>query len=127
MTFAGDSVTTLKLSNGAQNTIQLADGKKAVRLTLYSYVNSAAGAVAGWQEVNGVTYDYAEIPMCCFSDLRRDELVPDTLDANGQPVYKKVKDMAGNADVRIYDLDFVEDKITFTNKGVQLCFVADRC
>jgi len=124
MTFAGDSVTTLKLSNGAQNTIQLADGKKAVRLTLYSYVNGAAGAVAGWQEVNGVTYDYAEIPMCCFSDLRRDELVPDTLDANGQPVYKKVKDMAGNADVRIYDLDFVEDKITFTNKGVQLCFVA---
>jgi hypothetical protein len=125
MTFGGDSVTTIKLSNGAQNTIVLPEGKKAVRLTFYSYVNGATGSAAtGWREVNGVEYDYAEVPMGCFNDLRRDVLIPDTLDAEQQPVYKQVKDMAGNADVRFYDLDFVEEKITFTNKGTQICFVA---
>lgn len=126
MTFPGDSVTTLKLSNGAQNTISF-EGKKAVRLTFYSYVNgaaSAATAATGWREVNGVEYDYAEVPMCCFNDLRRDVQVPDTLDPTGNPVYKAVKDMAGNADIRVYDLDFVENKVTFTNKGTQICFVA---
>lgn len=125
--FPGDTVTTLKVSNGAQNTIFLPAGKKAVRLTFYSYVNSAETAAtnpAGWVEVNGVNYDYAEVPMGCFNDLTRPELVPDTVDAAGNPVYKNVKDMAGNADVRVYDLDFVEEKITFTNKGYQLCFVA---
>lgn len=123
MTFPGDSVTTLKLSNGAQNTIVLAEGKKAVRLTFYSYVNGeeAASSATGWIEVNGVEYDYAEVPMCCFNDLRREA---EGVDEGGNPVIKQVKDMAGNADVRIYDLDFVEDKITFTNKGTQICFVA---
>lgn len=123
MTFPGDSVTTLKLSNGAQNTISF-EGKKAVRLTFYSYVNgaeAAATAATGWREVNGVEYDYAEVPMCCFNDLRREA---EGVDEEGNPVIKEVKDMAGNADVRVYDLDFVEDKVTFTNKGTQICFVA---
>lgn len=122
MTFPSDSVKTLKLSNGAQNTIFF-EGKKAVRLTFYSYVNGeeAASAATGWREVNGVEYDYAEVPMCCFNDMRREA---EGVDEEGNPVIKQVKDMAGNADVRVYDLDFVEDKITFTNKGTQICFVA---
>ena len=128
MTFPGDTVMTLKVSNGAQNTITLADGKKAVRLTFYSYVNgaeSAATAASGWREVNGVEYDFADVPMCCFSDLERTVVIPDSINAEtGQPATKQVRDMAGNPDIRVFDLDFVEDAITFTNKGTQLCFVA---
>jgi len=127
MTFAGDTVTTLKVSNGAQNTITLPKGKKAVRLTFYSYVNAAAAAasVTGWKEVNGVEYEYAEVPMCCFSDLERTVEIPDSIDATtGKPATKQVRDMAGNPDIRVFDLDFVEEAITFTNKGTQICFAA---
>lgn len=127
MTFAGDTVTTLKVSNGAQNTITIPAGKKVVRITFYSYVNgdeSAQTAASGWKEVNGIEYDYAEVPMGCFADMRRTEVIPDSLDLQGNPATKQVKDMAGNADIRVFDLDFVEEAITFTNKGTQLCFVA---
>ena len=127
MKFAGDSVATLKLSNGAQNTITLPSDKKAVRITFYSYVNgpsTAATTASGWKEVNGVEYDFTDVPMCCFNDLTRTYQIEDK-DEQGNPVMKDktVKDMAGNADVRYFDLDFVEEKITFTNKGTQLCFV----
>ena len=127
MKFGGDSVATLKLSNGAQNTITLPSDKKAVRITFYSYVNgpsTAATTASGWKEVNGVEYDFTDVPMCCFNDLTRTYQIEDK-DEEGNPVMKDktVKDMAGNADVRYFDLDFVEDKITFTNKGTQLCFV----
>ncbi len=127
MVFNGDSVASLKLSNGAQNTITLADGKKAVRLTFYSYVNAAAAAasVSGWQEVNGTEIDYKSVPMTSFSDQTRTEEL-DSLDAAGQKVTytKQVKDIAGNPDVRVFDFNFVEGSITFTNKGTQLAFVA---
>lgn len=121
MTFENDSVVSLKVSNGAQNTITLPEGKKAVRLTFYSYVNatSEAAPVCGWQEVNGVTYDYASVPMTSFTDQTR------TVEVEGEEgVTKEVKDIAGNLDVRVYDFNFAEGTITFTNKGTQICFVA---
>ena len=127
MTFDGDSVASLKVSNGAQNTITLPEGKKAVRLTFYSYVNAdeAVAAVTGWKEVNGVEYAYTEVPMGCFTDLRREEVIPDSINAEtGLPATKLVKDMASKVDIRVYDLNFVENSITFTNKGSQVCFVA---
>lgn len=127
MTFNGDSVASLKVSNGAQNTITLPDGKKAVRITFYSYVNAdeAVAAVTGWREVDGVEYAYTEVPMGCFTDLRREEIIADSINAEtGQPATKQVKDMAGNVDVRVFDLNFKEGSITFTNKGSQVCFVA---
>jgi hypothetical protein len=128
MKFAGDSVMSLKVSNGAQNTITLPSGEKAVRLTFYSYVNgesTAQTAASGWKEVNGVEYDYAEVPMCCFTDLKR-TYTYETEDEEHNIVTKEktVDDIAGNADIRVFDLNFVEDEITFTNKGTQLCFVA---
>lgn len=112
---AGESITingkeykTLKVSNGAQNTLTLPDGVKATRLTLYSYVNfastSAARTPLGWKEVNGTEYSQAatNAPMGAFSDL---------------------SDISANPDVRIFPLDDVTGSITFTNSGEQLCFV----
>lgn len=104
----GDSVMSLKVSNGAQNTITLAEGQKAVRLTFYSYVNAASNTfnpakAAGWKEVYGVDYDVNEVPMGAYVDLR---------------------DCGSNPDVRVYDLDFVQGSITFTNANQQLAFVA---
>ena len=128
LTFEGDSVTSLKVSNGAQNTITLPDGKKAVRITFYSYVNgasTAATSATGWQEVDGVTYDYASVPMTAFTDQFRTVEIADSVNAEtGLPATKQVKDIAGNLDVRVFDFNFKEGKITFTNKGTQVCFVA---
>ena len=100
----GTDCVTAKLSNGAQNTITLPTGKKAVRLTLYSYINAAAtGArTCGWAEVNGVSYDVKEAPMSAFSS---------------------VTDFAANPDIRSYLIDG-KNAVTFTNTGEQLCFVA---
>jgi len=96
-----------KLSNGAQNTLKLPEGKKAVGLTLYSYVNAAStGArTTGWSEVNGVSYDVKEAPMGAFTDVA----VSDGLVAN--------------PDVRSYLIDG-KNEVTFTNTGEQLCFFA---
>ena len=122
-TFEKDSVTTLKLSNGAQNTLTIPAGKQAVRLTFYSYVNAASTANidCGWQEVNGVTYDYASVPMTAFTDQTRTE---EGVDGEGNPTTTQVKDIASNVDVRVFDLNKAEGQITFTNKGTQICFVA---
>lgn len=127
LTFDGDSVTSLKVSNGAQNTITLPEGKKAVRITFYSYVNGAsttAKTATGWQEVDGVTYDYASVPMTAFTDQFRTVEIADSVDEEGNPATKQVKDIAGKLDIRVFDFNFKEGSITFTNKGTQVCFVA---
>jgi len=99
----GVSYYALKLSNGAQNTLTLPTGKKAVRLTIYSYVNNAgaSASVCGWKEVNGVEYTYSDVPMGAFSDEA---------------------DYLTNPDIRTYLIDG-QNKVTFTNAGNQLCFV----
>lgn len=107
ITIDGVEHNAAKLSNGAQNTLTLPEGKKAVRLTLYSFVNAAsAGArTSGWSEVNGVSYDVKEAPMGAFTDVA----VSDGLVAN--------------PDVRSYLIDG-KNEVTFTNTGEQLCFFA---
>ncbi len=104
ITVNGEETNTAKLSNGAQNTLKLPDGKKAVRLTLISYINasSVGGSISGWSEVNGVNYDVTEVPMGAYTD---------------------VEGYNTNPDVRVYLIDG-KNEITFTNKGNQLCFVA---
>ena len=98
----GESLTSLKLSNGAQNTFTLPSPYVATSVRFYSYVNADSG-ICGWKEVNGVDLqsgyadDYRLIPMGAFR--------------NGD-----------DPDVRIYPLDNV-DSFTFTNAGTQLCFV----
>lgn len=100
VTINGTDYNTIKLSNGAQNTLTLPAGKVAKRITFYSNVN-ADNIVCGWKEVAGTSYengdgDYKKIPMGSFRST--------------------------DPDVRVYALDDATS-ITFTNAGAQLQFV----
>lgn len=100
VTINGTDYNTIKLSNGAQNTLTLPAGKVAKRITFYSNVNADNG-VCGWKEVAGTSYengdgDYKKIPMGSFKST--------------------------DPDVRVYALDDATS-ITFTNAGKQLQFV----
>ena len=103
ITISGTEYTTIKLSNGAQNTLTLPSGKVASGITFYSYVNKDAETdrASYWKEVGGT--EYTETP-------------------NGGN-FKSYKDTE-NPDVCTYS--FGENKlstITFTNTGEQCCFV----
>ena len=103
ITIDGTEYTTIKLSNGAQNTLTLPAGKIATGITFYSYVNKDAATerASYWKEVGGT--EYTETP-------------------NGGN-FKSYKDTE-NPDVCTYS--FGENKlnvITFTNTGEQCCFV----
>ena len=103
ITIDGTEYTTIKLSNGAQNTLTLPAGKIATGITFYSYVNKDAATErpSYWKEVGGT--EYTETP-------------------NGGN-FKSYKDTE-NPDVCTYS--FGENKlnvITFTNTGEQCCFV----
>lgn len=100
VTINGTDYNTIKLSNGAQNTLTLPAGKVAKRITFYSNVNADNG-ICGWKEVAGTSYengdgDYKNIPMGSFKST--------------------------DPDVRVYALDDATS-ITFTNAGAQLQFV----
>ena len=99
--------TTICGSNGVQCRLDLPDGVKATKLTLYSYVNSATTTTnSAWKEVNGENLNSVinDVPMGAFTD---------------------VADYNTNPDVRIFPLDEVTGSITFTNGGIQTCFVIE--
>lgn len=100
----GEKYKSIKLSNGAQNTLTLPAGKVATKITFYSYVNKDAQTdrPAFWKEVGGVSYDKETSggELMCFRD-------------------------AENPDVRSYTFDTPLNAITFTNTGEQLCFVME--
>lgn len=100
----GEEYVSIKLSNGAQNTLTLPAGKAATKITFYSYVNKDAQTdrPAFWKEVGGVTYDIETSggELMCFKDF-------------------------ANPDVRSYTFDAPLNTITFTNTGEQLCFVIE--
>jgi len=102
ITIDGEQYVSIKLSNGAQNTLTLPEGKVATAITFYSYVNKDAQTdrPAFWKEVGGKTYDIETSggELMCFKD-------------------------AENPDVRSYTLESPMSSITFTNSGEQLCFV----
>lgn len=124
--------TTIKLSNGAQNTLYLPQGKIATKITFYSYINHNAEKrtnntnVEGkdntgygyrssyWKEVAGTNYT-AETGtlMNIFIDGVRQE--DNTVVTEG---YVK-----GSCDAISFPLNGVKDSITFTNAGEQVCFV----
>jgi len=95
----GTSYKSIKLSNGAQNTLTLPKAAKAI--TFYSYVNADDGE-AYWKEVNGVEYD-AETSGGVMTSFK-----------NGN-----------NPDVRTFTFAIPTDTITFTNAGKQLCYVME--
>ncbi len=97
--------TTFCGSNGVQCQLDMPAGVKATQLRLYSYVNSATSTTnCAWKEVNGENLNgtLSTVPMGAFSD---------------------VADYQTNPDVRVFPLDNVEGSITFTNGGLQTCFV----
>lgn len=100
--YEGETIerTTIKLSNGAQNSLFLPSGAKATLITLWSYTNlDEANRTNYWKEVAGTEYsaDEATILTC----------------------YKNYD----NPDCVSFTLDNVEDVITFTNTGEQQCVV----
>jgi hypothetical protein len=97
-------IASLRSSNGATTTVTLPEGQKAVRVTLYSYINAniIGARTCGWREVNGVSYSAAEAPMGAFKT--------------------GVADYLQNPDIRSYLIDG-KNEFTFTNTGEQLCFV----
>ncbi len=101
ITIDGAKYKTMKVSNGAQNTLTLPEGLVATKLTFYSYVNKAEQArQAFWKEVGGVPYDVIASggELMCFQDFE-------------------------NPDVRSYTLEKPMNAVTFTNTGEQLCYV----
>ena len=105
ITIDGNQYATIKVSNGAQNTLTLPEGMVAEGITFYSYVNKDAATERDsyWKEVGGTPYEMN--------------------DAN--PIFASYKD-ADNPDKRTYS--FNGDKlhaITFTNTGEQCCYVIE--
>lgn len=89
---------SIKLSNGAENTLYLPEGVSATRITFYSYVNSAQdGTVCGWKKLNDQDTQYEEVPMTNFQNQ-------------------------STPDIRVFPLTGEEAQIVFANTGKQLCF-----
>ena len=105
----GESMPTIKVSNGAQNTFVAPEGKYVTKAVFYSYVNKDAEArTPYWKEVNGVDY----------TTLDETGAVVPSADA---VIMKSYKDFE-NPDVISFDLGGVPS-FTFTNTGEQVCFV----
>jgi hypothetical protein len=106
ITIDGNEYTTLKISNGAENTFVLPAGKKAKSVTFYSYVNKSTADAADrdnyWADVNGTAYDAAaKGTMKDFTDS---------------------EDYLLHPDVYTFDLGSV-NSFTFKNAGYQPCIV----
>ena len=101
MTVDGAEYQSIKLSNGAENILNLPEGVKALRITFYSVINTKDNnTVCGWKNVNGLQ-EYECIPM---------------------GAYTKYPAADTEYDVRVYPLDNAT-QVSFTNAGLQLGFV----
>lgn len=102
ITVDGSEYTSMKLSNGAQNTLTMPAGCKVVKMTFYSYINKPSTEEPRsnyWKEVAGVQYDETNA-LSCYND--GDLTKPD---------------------VREFTLTEPSNSVTFTNTGYQLCYV----
>ena len=102
ITIEGTKYTTMKLSNGAQNTLTMPEGCKVVKMTFYSYINKSSSEterISYWKEVAGVAFDETNALSCHVDgDLTK-------------------------PDVREFTLATPSNNVTFTNNGDQLCYV----
>ena len=108
ITINGKSYKTIKVSNGAQNTLHLSRVAKAV--TFYSYINQSSGDEAVecyWREVAGTTYESAEASGGAMQAYR-----------------DQIDNASFTPDVRTYRINN-DSVITFTNAGKQLCYVVE--
>lgn len=99
----GEKMTSMKVSNGAQNVLEFPEGLQVKRITIYSYINAASeGArVCSWKEINGEEFN-ADVPLGAYNNLN---------------------DWQTNPDVRVFPISDDAQKFTFTNKGEQVCFI----
>lgn len=108
ITIDGTSYTTMKVSNGAQNTLTLPAGKTATKVTFYSYVNKGAGGrTSYWKEIQGVEYTAETTP--------GGELVD----------FNDVENYQDTPDKREFTLSAPANAITYTQIGEQLCYVVE--
>ena len=103
ITVNGKEYTTMKLSNGAENTLTLPEGKVAAGITLYSYVNKDAATErpSYWKTVAGLEFDETTV----FENYNN---------PTGTPDKREISFNGGKL-----------NQITFTNTGEQCCFVIE--
>lgn len=101
ITTPSGALTSIKLSNGAANTLNIPAGKAVTKLTFYSFINAAGPARTSYWSTVGST------------------------DLNNMPMgaYNNAADCYTTPDVRSYTFDNATGSIEFTNTGEQLCFV----
>lgn len=94
------SRTTIKCSNGAQNTVFLPENAKATKITLWSYTNvSAPNRTSYWAEVGGVTYN-----------------------EENSVILQESKDTSNPVSAS-FDLPDMAEAVTFRNTGEQQCVI----
>ncbi len=92
--------TTIKCSNGAENTIFLPEDAKATKITLWSYTNvSTPNRTSYWVSVGGKEYTQEE-----------------------SVILQETKDTS-NPSRASFDLDDLQHTITFRNTGEQQCVI----
>ncbi len=118
ITVDGTVYTTMKLSNGAENTVTAPEGTTFNKVTLYSYINIKAEATkvrpSYWSNING-------------DEKTADEQGGNMLSCN-QVFDSSVEGAAGlvgldQPDKREFILSAPVSSMTFTNKGEQLGFI----
>ena len=118
ITVEGETYKTIKVSNGAQNTITAPNGKAIKSMTFFSYINIKSSATrvrsSFWKEVDGVTYDGSDGFMKSSSTL-----VFDAGAIEGSEGLVSTE----TPDKRSFELAEPKNKVTFTNSGEQLCYV----
>lgn len=97
LTVNGQKLTSIKLSNKAQNTVTIPEGYVVNAVTIYSYVNKTAATTRPvyWGEVNGTKYTSTTDYLTCYQD-------------------------GANPDVSYFRLNSDSNVFTFTNEGEQV-------
>lgn len=121
ITVDGTEYATIKLSNGAQNTLTAPKGVTFNKVTFYSYINIKSSAsevrASWWKEVNGTTYDTAESQGGLFKSCNQS-----VFDAGAIPGAEGLVGL-DQPDKREFTFDSPVNAFTFTNKGEQVGFI----
>ena len=108
ITIGGTAMQSMRVSNGAQNTLTIPDGVEVKGITFFSY-NNYDSPDAGWKEVAGTSYE---------DDTKDSYWGNIPLQANAN-----VEDRLTNPDVRTYALNQTGGTVTYTNANNQPCYV----
>lgn len=129
----GENKKSIKLSNGAQNTLTLPSDKVASKITFHSYINYDAGTggknmdnfrTSYWKEVAGTSYTAETATLMTqlvFTYKDENDKKQTTYGAWGNGA----NNQDGKFDVISFSFDSPLNVITFTNTGEQACFVIE--